>query len=124
MGTLMRDVATTLYSFWNSFGIPAYPEYNIPDDVEMPYITYEITESDWRTATGMHARVWYRDTSYVPISTMLDRISDRIGEGLSLEFDDGFMTLFKDSQFIQFQPYEVDDEVKIAYLSLIQNVYK
>ena len=107
----MRDVATTLYSFWSSFGIPAYPEYNIPDDAEMPY-------------TSMHARVWYRDTSYVSISTMLDMISNRIGDGLSLRFGNGFMTLFKDSQFIQFQPYEVDNEVKVAYLSLIQNVYK
>lgn len=115
----MTDTATTLYSFWSSFGIPAYPEYNVPDGATMPYITYEITEPEWRSQTNIHARVWYRDTSYVPIVAKLDNISDRIGEGVLLPSGEGFILLFKDSQFIQFQPYEVDSDVKIAYLSMI-----
>lgn len=115
----MTDTATTLYSFWSSFGIPAYPEYNIPDDAEMPYITYEIVEPEWRSQTNAYARVWYRDTSYVSIARTLDSISQRIGEGLMLPSGSGFILLFKDTQFIQFQPYEVDGDVKIAYLSMI-----
>lgn len=115
----MTDTATTLYSFWSSFGIPAYPEYNVPDGATMPYITYEITEPEWRSQTNTYARVWYRDTSYVPIVAKLDNISDQIGEGVLLPSGEGFILLFKDSQFIQFQPYEVDSDVKIAYLSMI-----
>lgn len=115
----MTDTATTLYAFWNSFQIPAYPEYNVPDDVDMPYITYELVEPEWRSQITAYARVWYRDTSYVSITQKLDEISDRIGEGLLLPSGDGYILLFKDVQFIQFQPYEVDDSVKIAYLSMI-----
>lgn len=115
----MTDTATTLYSFWSSFGIPAYPEYNVPDGATMPYITYEIVEPEWRSQTNTYARVWYRDTSYVSIAATLDGISNRIGEGVLLPSGEGFILLFKDSQFIQFQPYEVDSDVKIAYLSMI-----
>lgn len=115
----MADTATTLYSFWSSFGIPAYPEYNIPDDASMPYITYELVEPEWRGQINAYARVWYRDTSYVSIAETLRNISNRIGEGLLLPSGRGFILLFKDSQFIQFQPYEVDNDVKIAYLSMI-----
>lgn len=115
----MTDTAITLYSFWSSFGIPAYPEYNVPDDAVMPYITYELTEPEWRNQIVAYARVWYRDTSYVSITRKLDEISNRIGEGLLLPSGDGYILLFKDTQFIQFQPYEVDDDVKIAYLSMI-----
>ena len=115
----MTNTATTLYTFWNSFQIPAYPEYNIPDDASMPYITYELVEPEWRNQIVAYARVWYRDTSYVSITRKLDEISNRIGEGLLLPSGDGYILLFKDTQFIQFQPYEVDDDVKIAYLSMI-----
>lgn len=115
----MVNTATALYSLWSSFGIPAYPEYNIPDEAEMPYITYEIVKPDWRYQSNTHVRVWYRDTSYVSITNILDAISRRIGEGLLLPLSDGFLILFKDMQFIQFQPYEADDGVKVAYLSLI-----
>jgi hypothetical protein len=31
-----------LQSFWESFGIPAYNEYTVPDNAEMPYITYSV----------------------------------------------------------------------------------
>lgn len=115
----MTDTAITLYSFWSSFGIPAYPEYNVPDDAVMPYITYELTEPEWRSQIPIYARVWYRDTSYISIAETLDDISNRIGEGLLLSSGHGFVLLYKDSQFIQFQPYETDNNVKIAYLSMI-----
>ena len=115
----MTDTATTLYSFWSSFGIPAYPEYNVPDGATMPYITYEITEPEWRSQINAYARVWYRDTSYVSIASTLDDISNRIGEGVLLPSGEGFILLFKYSQFIKLQPYEVDCDVKIEYLSMI-----
>ena len=121
----MKDVAKALYDFWSSFGLPAYPENNVPysedgvNPVDPPYITYRITRPEWRTQVSTYARVWYKDTSYIAISNKVDQIESRIGEGLMLSTDSGFILLFKDLNFCQFEPTE-DSRLKVAYLSLIE----
>ena len=35
------DKSQALNTFWNSFGIPAYDEYTVPDGTSIPYITYD-----------------------------------------------------------------------------------
>ena len=121
----MRDVAKALYDFWSSFGLPAYPENNVPyteDDVtsvDPPYITYRIVRPDWRNQVSTYARVWYKDTSYIAISNKVDEIESRIGEGVMLPTDHGFLLLFKDLNFCQYEPTE-DSRLKVAYLSLIE----
>ena len=121
----MKDVAKALYDFWSSFGLPAYPENNVPysedglNPVDPPYITYRITRPEWRTQVSTYARVWYKDTSYKAITEKVDQIESRIGEGLMLPTDSGFILLFKDLNFCQFEPTE-DSRLKVAYLSLIE----
>lgn len=118
----MNGTAKGLYQFWSGFGIPAYPEYAVPDDATLPYITYELAQPNWRDSSPYYARVWYRDTSYVDITQKVDEISSEIGEGKRIVLDDGYMYLFKDSTFIQFQPVEDEDNLKVAYLQLICHV--
>lgn len=121
----MKDVAKALYDFWSSFGLPAYPENNVPysedgvNPVDPPYITYRVTRPEWRTQVSTYARVWYKDTSYKAISEKIDQIESRIGEGIMLPTDNGFLLLFKDLNFCQFEPTE-DSRLKVAYLSLIE----
>lgn len=121
----MKDVAKALYDFWSSFGLPAYPENNVPysndgvNPVDPPYITYRITRPEWRTQVSTYARVWYKDTSYKAITEKVDQIESRIGEGLMLPTESGFILLFKDLNFCQFEPTE-DSRLKVAYLSLIE----
>jgi hypothetical protein len=114
----MRATATALYSFWSSFGIPAYVEGYVPDDAVEPYITYELKKPNWTSLTVTTTRVWYRDTSYIGITGKVDEIGERIGEGVLISCGEGFLQLFKDDEFVQFQPYEADDSVKVAYLSM------
>lgn len=121
----MRDVAKALYDFWSSFGLPAYPENNVPytedgvTQVDPPYITYRIVRPDWRNQVSTYARVWYKDTSFIDISNKVDEIESRIGEGVMLPTDNGFLLLFKDLNFCQYEPTE-DTRMKVAYLSLIE----
>jgi len=121
----MRDVAKALYDFWSSFGLPAYPENNVPytedgvTTVDPPYITYRIVRPDWRNQVSTYARVWYKDTSFIDISNKVDEIESRIGEGVMLPTDNGFLLLFKDLNFCQYEPTE-DTRMKVAYLSLIE----
>lgn len=121
----MKSVAKALYDFWSSFGIPAYAENNVPytEDgttlVDPPYITYRIAKPEWKTQVSTYARIWYKDTSYKDISEKVDEIESRIGEGVMLPTDHGFVLLFKDINFCQFEPTE-DNRYKVAYLSLIE----
>lgn len=115
----MIEIAETLYSFWASFGVPAFVEGYVPDDnTDELYITYSLMQPEW-TAQGLHyARVWSRSTSYAQITNLIDAISSRIGTGISFATDDGAIYLFKDTQFIQFQQSD-DYDWKVAYLSMI-----
>lgn len=117
------DLLKALYQFWSQFGIPAYAEESVPSDAVLPYITYSISIPEWKDTTITNARLWYAGTSYTEIAAKLDEISQVIGEGVSIKTDGGVIYLFKDNNFIQFQPYEAsNDSTKVAYLSMVQHV--
>ena len=121
--TEVTDVLRGLYDFWNGFAIKAYPEFNVPDDAKLPYITYELKQPNWRGEAPYFVRVWYEDTSYLSISQKVKQIADAIGEGKRIAVMGGSIYLFKDDMFLQWQPVEDDEEnLKIAYLSMIIHV--
>lgn len=115
----MTQTAQALYSFFNNFDIPAYVESTEPDDSPLPYITYELLEPDWRGKGMIHARVWYRSTSFVQIAEKVDEIRAFLGEGLSVRTDSGAVYLWADDNWAQFMPMEGDPTLKCAYLSLV-----
>ena len=43
----MKQTAKTLKEFVGGFGIPAYATNSVPDDVDLPYLTYPIVEPEW-----------------------------------------------------------------------------
>ena len=116
----IQNTATILKEFWNSFGIPAYVEFTIPEEAELPYITYELVKPDWAEQAPYYARLWYRDTLMTNIMAKADEISNRIGSGIRLEKNGTYIYLFKDSNFFQFLPNEIEDPTqKLGYLSMI-----
>ena len=119
----MTQTAIALYTFFSSFGIPAYVESTEPDNAPAPYITYELAEPDWRGSHALHARVWYRDTSFTAITAKVDEIREALGEGVGVTTDSGMICLFADDDFCQFIPMEGDPTLKSAYLSLILQAY-
>ena len=40
------DKQQAIHGFWSSFGITAYDENSVPDDAELPYITYNDLHSN------------------------------------------------------------------------------
>lgn len=117
----MTNTAKALYNFFSGFGLDAYAEHSIPDDAELPYITYQLIEPDWRDSATMYARVWYRSSSLVAINAKVDEIKNAIGEGVSLPTDGGAVYLGKGTPFAQYMPMEGDDTLKAVYLNLIIN---
>lgn len=126
----MTNTAKALNAFWSSFGLPAYPEDNVPEcdgngnKLAPPYITYTLVEPDWDTPTTHQARVWYRTESYATINAKIDEIAARIpaGCGVRVPTDGGFLWINRGSPWVQYQP--TDDRVlKIAYINTQLNAY-
>ena len=113
----MTNTAKALYQFFSGFGLDAYGEYDIPDDAQLPYISYQIIEPDWDVGGTFYARVWYRSTSYVEINAKIDEIKAAIGEGKSIPTPGGAVYLSKGSPFIQYMPMEGDDTLRVAYMN-------
>lgn len=112
----MKNVAKALQSFFSSFDIPAYEENTVPDGAVLPYITYEVVNPDWRTATTVSANVWYAGTSLEPILSKVDEIAEKIGEGYQIPVESGgCVWLYKDTQFAQMVSTD-NDNIKVVYL--------
>lgn len=115
----MTNTAKALYSFFSSFDIPAYVEYEVPDEAVLPYITYQLVSPQLMESMSLNARVWYRSKSFAGISAKVDEISAAIGDGVSIDTDDGgAVWLFKGRNFAQNMPMEGDDTLKCVYLSM------
>ena len=113
----MTNTATALYQFFSGFGLDAYLEYDVPADAQLPYITYQLIEPDWDDSGTFYARVWYRSPRIDAINAKVDEIKNAIGEGVSIRAPGGAVYLTKGTPFVQFQPMEGDDMLKVAYLN-------
>ena len=119
----MKDTAGALYRFFSGFGLPAYVENTVPDDAQLPYITYELREPEAGEQSSLTARVWYYDTGLAAITEKVDEIKAAVRDGASLPVENGAVWLWPDEQFCQFQPPD-EPKLKIAYLMLIIGAYK
>lgn len=119
----MRDTAAALYSFFSSFGIPAYVENTVPEDATVPYITYQLREPEAGEISSFTARVWYIGNSFGEIVDKVDEIKQAIGRGKSLHVDGGAVWIWQDTNFCQFQPSD-EPKLKIAYLMMQIGAYK
>lgn len=125
----MEEVARALQTFWSGFGLPAYPEDNVPEAEDkdnltalLPYITYTLARPEWSEPMAAQARVWYWSESYKGIMETVDAIVAKIGSGILLPAGDGYVCIRPSTPLVQFQPSE-DYRLKIAYLNLQLNAY-
>ena len=118
----MTKTAQALYSFFSGFGIPAYGRNNIPDKVDLPYITFEVKEPEPLTVCLLHAWVCYRGTSYAELNATCDAIKAAVGTGITLPTSDGFIALFRDrdTPFMQEQP-DPDKTIRVMYLTFLMH---
>lgn len=102
-----------LYSFYSSFGIPAYEENSVPLNAKMPYITYEvITDSLSDYTTSVTCQLWYKSNSWVQCNAMAETISERLQGGYRIKVDKGYMILYTGTPYALNVPYEDDNTIK------------
>ena len=97
------DKSQALNAFWSQFGVTAYDENDVPDNAEMPRITYE-TSTDSEGYTNMlHASVWDYSNSWKWVSNKVSEIAEVIaGHGAYIDkIDGGYMYVTKGNPFAQ-----------------------
>ena len=114
-----RDKWQALHDFWNSFGIPAYDETDVPDDAEMPYITYGAVVSGFERVVMLNASIWYNSTSWTAISQKADEIAQAVKDyRLEAIEDDQYLFLTQGSPFAQRMP-DTDDRIRRIYINIM-----
>lgn len=115
----MKQTMEALKAFFSSFGLPAYLSGNIPDNVKMPYITYDLVEPEPLSTATMNASVWYRSTGTTEVALKADEIKAAIGNGRDIQTESGVIHLFRDNgvPFCQIMN-DPDRETKRGLLSL------
>lgn len=112
------DKLQTLHSFWSSFGLKAYDENSVPDNAQLPYITYEASSDDFGNILVQNASLWYRSSSWGEITAKEQEIADFITRGgRMLKYDDGALWLQKSSPWAQRMADPSDDMIRRIVLS-------
>lgn len=67
----------------------AFQENNVPSGTIMPYITYQMIDTDNREKSTMQVNVWSKSSSYKELYSIVDKIENSIGEGALINFGEG-----------------------------------
>ena len=108
----MADKWTAINTLWNSFGLPAYDENTVPEQIwdaklekmvpnQPPYITYSASIGDLDEAVYLTASIWYRSNSWAEVSQKAEEIGNLIGGGYGVGYDNGRLWITKAVPFAQ-----------------------
>lgn len=95
------DAEQAIHSFWSSFGIPAYGENSVPDNAQLPYITYSVGYDSFDYSVSMSASIWDRTTSWAGLTSLAHEISDSIGKSKVVATNGGGIVIYRGSPFYQ-----------------------
>lgn len=115
----MMDKIQALHNFWSSFNLTAYDENSVPDDAQLPYITYEVSSDDFGNTLAQTASLWYRSTSWADITRKEQQISNYITKGgLIYPYDGGALWIQKASPWAQRMSDPSDDKIRRIVLNV------
>ena len=113
----MLDKWQAIHAFWSSFGLPAYDENSVPDNAELPYITYSASVGGFEQVLVLTGSIWYRSMSWAGISQMQTHIAEMISPYQVLPVEGGYLYVSKGTTFAQRMGDE-DTSIKRIYLVL------
>lgn len=108
-----------IYAFLASFGIAAYTSASVPEDAEMPYLTYDLaTDSFEEGEVALAVSLWYRTSSEAEPNAKAEEIRRAIGRGgRVIRYDDGAVWVKRGSPWCQSVTDE-DNTVKRRYINI------
>lgn len=109
------------YTFWSSFGVPAYEENSVPDldSVTFPYITYQAVSAPFDGDVQQTASIWTRSTSWARADELSDQVEARLKNGGAVtRYDGGILWFTAEAPFSQSMGDPDDDRIKRKQLSV------
>lgn len=108
-----------LQSFFESFGMTAYPHTSVPSDAIFPFLTYTSFNGGWGDIVTVTVDLWFYTESEAIPNAKVQEISDRIGlGGVMLPCDSGALWLQRGSPFAQAMKDEADPTIKRRYINI------
>jgi len=107
-----------LHTFWNRFGLVAYDENTVPENADLPYITYSASVGELDETVYLTASIWYRSNSWTEVSQKADEISDYIGGGAGEHYSGGRIWVTKTVPFAQRMSEESDYQIRRILLQV------
>lgn len=115
------DKSQAIHEFWSQFGLPAYDENTVPDEAEMPYITYDVGVGSLGDFINLNGSLWYKSTSWREISQKADEIEKAVKENgyyiLDIE-NRGHLYITGGIPFYQRMSEPADDMIRRIYINL------
>lgn len=113
------DKMQALHSFWSGFNLKAYDENSVPDDAQLPYITYEASTDDFGNTLAQTASLWYRSSSWKDITAKEEEIAEYITRGGRLiSYDRGALWLKRASPWAQRMDDPSDEMIRRIVLNV------
>lgn len=113
------DKEQAIHDFWSRFGIPAYSENSVPDNVTYPFIAYSVSTGMLGGVTTLGANLYYRSTSWESIQLKKEEIARYLGiGGIIIKLDEGYAYFYQGNPFAQQMSEPGDGMVKRYYLML------
>lgn len=119
----MRKAVQALDTYLNGFGLDAYAEDSVPDNAQLPYLTYRLVDPEWHQKASFFVRVWARSTSNAMVLEKADEIIGDIGEGKRLPFEGGLLVVWPESPKVQVVVDSNDRNLRYTYINLSLNSY-
>jgi hypothetical protein len=112
--------AQAVYEFWSGFTWPAYDENTVPDDAQLPYITFEAGTSGFNDAPlGLTASLWARSMSWSSVEEKAAEIAAHLGEGGSIvRYPSGALWVKRGSPWSQRLSEPDDDSLRRIVLNI------
>ena len=109
-----------LYAWFNEGEIPFYRASSVPNDVVMPYGTYEYIDSAFDLGeVGLTVNLFFRTESEAVPDEKVQELSKRIGDGgVIIPCDEGYIWLKRGSPFGQSLTYKNDPAIKRRYINI------
>ena len=116
----MYKAAEALKNFYSGFGLPAFQEDTVPDDVSLPYISFSLSEPEWNQRASHFVRVWDRTKLNTGIIRKADQITQAIGTRKKIKYDGGYLVIYPENPKTQIV---VDGDTRYAYINLSINTF-
>lgn len=114
------DKEQTLQAFFESFGWKAYDENKLPDDAEMPRITYGLATDSLGQPISIAISLWDRSFSWASVTQKAHEIGRAIMlmHPPAIKCDEGRIYISPGTPFTQRMNEPSDDFIRRLYINL------